>query len=255
VTGPTSWIEFTAAGGQTPMTAEFLAVESDGAARYLTGNPWPDQPPFDEIGAYAGPLADATVNLLRGQAAEIGAARAQLADAPRELDSGAMQLTVRDAAEAWTLAWGPYDAPAPLMALERMLRQAIRGLRADHREATLAAMLDERDGKLMLRLRNRGSEAFAGRVDAVWLSQEHDDATAREAAGDPVELHHAEPVAIAATVRLSGGAETSLSLDAPAPVPGRLLRALIGAHWMASWPERSPAKAEGWLLPEPFSGR
>ena len=45
-------LRFFAGGGQPPQSHEVLLVEPDGTGWYLTGLPWPEQPPFDEIGRY-----------------------------------------------------------------------------------------------------------------------------------------------------------------------------------------------------------
>ena len=45
-------LRFFAGGGQPPQSHEVLLVEPDGEGWYLTGMPWPEQPPFDEIGRY-----------------------------------------------------------------------------------------------------------------------------------------------------------------------------------------------------------
>ena len=45
-------LRFFAGGGQPPQSHEVLLVEADGSGWYLTGLPWPEQPPFDEIGRY-----------------------------------------------------------------------------------------------------------------------------------------------------------------------------------------------------------
>ena len=52
-------IRFRAGGGRPPSSHEVLLVGPE-SAWYLTGMPWPSQPPFDEIGAYHADLGAAS---------------------------------------------------------------------------------------------------------------------------------------------------------------------------------------------------
>jgi hypothetical protein len=75
VDGREALIRFFAGGGRPPRSHEVLLVGPE-AVWYLTGMPWPNQRPFDEIGAYRAEIADVPAGrleeLARAAAAEPG---------------------------------------------------------------------------------------------------------------------------------------------------------------------------------------
>lgn len=236
-------VRYGVGGGAPPASSELLTVDSSGAATYVTGHPWPMQPPFDEIGTYAGPVgtddADELTELLhrlRGRGGEISAA-------PGYADAGLESLTVDWGDEQLDVVWSPPRRPQPLDGVAIALRRLVAGLR-DHPVSVLRAVRD--DG--CLRLENRGAEAFtlhrlaADALAELWIGS--------ESAGGPPELYVGEPVAVdapEAAGELVIGAGAAVIAVAPAPLPegpDGLLRVAWTAHGAGSLAGVQP----GWLL-------
>ncbi len=223
---PLPRVRYGVGGGAPPASAELLTVEPSGAT-YLTGHPWPMQPPFDEIGTYAAPVGDdagelaALLDGLRGRGAE-------LRSAPGFADAGLESLTVAWQDEELDLVWSPPRRPAPLEPVVVALRELITRLR-EHPVSVLRATRAHTG----LQLENRGTEAIAlDRAAELWVGD-----------GDPTELAVGEPTAvdIPETVLESGAMVTAAPLpDAPA--------ALLHVAWTARGEGAIAQPQPGWLL-------
>ena len=152
-------LRFFSGGGQPPQSHEVLLVEADGEGWYLTGMPWPEQPPFNEIGRYR-------VELAAGGYERLAAlARAVIAEPEPEAgyaDSGSESVRL-DEAEA---SWSPPERSAGAQAFVDAAREAITAARA-RPDAVARAELG--DGRVTLT--NRGEQPLpvaGGEVRAGW---------------------------------------------------------------------------------------
>ena len=112
-------LRFEAGGGVPPQSHEVLRIEPEGDGRYLTGMPWPAQPPFDEIGVYGGAGEDP--ERLRELAQAVLAAPPARAG---HADAGGESIELDGA----TASWGPRERA-------RRAGARRRGARGDHRRA------------------------------------------------------------------------------------------------------------------------
>ncbi len=128
-------IRFRAGGGRPPSSHEVLLVDS-GDAWYLTGMPWPQQPPFDEIGAYRADLGAGRAGRLE-ELARAAAAEGQVPlDDP---DLGSERVRVGNAQARWSP-----DARRPAQeAFVAAAREAIAELRARPWSAARGRLHDE----------------------------------------------------------------------------------------------------------------
>lgn len=250
-------------GGSPPPSFELLTVGAEGRATYTAGNPWPVQPPFDEVGLYWMDVDPDTWPRLRGALATIDVG-AELGPPP--LDSGTEYLHWLSASGPLSARWVPGDVPPVLRDTVEDLRGLIGEVRS-HPVRTLRGSVEASGGGVRLRLESGGREpfvlyGFAGppehrlevRLAGDVAPEEIEDRSlpARMVHLDAVEVGApADPIADA-----SGLAQvrpgSSVSLDLPA-VPGD---GLIGCLVRISFPHVSvtgePYVQEGWLMPEPM---
>ena len=222
-------LEFRAAGGRPPAQHEVLLVEPGGDAWYLTGLPWPAQPPFDEIGAYGAALgAAAAEGLARAAADAIGAPPY----APGPTDAG-LELVRLDGREAH---WSPERRSAQAERLVEAARAVIGAARA----RPWAVVQGTLTSAQAVRLVNRGPHALAvrgGELRSGWGR--------RTRAPSPLRLAEqpARPFALPDT--LAPGVPVEAALAAPEPSEDEdfdTLYALVHLRW------RPPVAAEGdWL--------
>lgn len=225
-----SVLRFDAGGGRPPASHEVLIVEPDGEAKYLTGLPWPTQPPFDEIGAYRGRLDAALTGRLEA------AARAVIEGPPGPpgpVDAGYESVRA-DGREA---EWSPEARPPAASRLVDEARTAIALVRASpwavvHGEIST--------GEPLVRLVNPGREPLAvegGELRAGWGR--------RTRPASPLRLAERPPGALELPAALDPG-ESVLAQLGPAGEPEideyDTVYALVHLRW------RPPVASEGeWL--------
>ena len=262
-------------GGSPPRSFELLSISADGAAQYVAANPWPAQPPFDEIGEYttaidAQALTD-LVNLAMGLAGDH--------------DGGAPS---RDAGieyvEAWspdrgaTLEWNPL-APSPhAMAFIHAVRGVVAAARTEPVSVVRASLELEgggeraavvlaAEGRQPFRLAERGvsgSAMAAGAGDIEVRTRVTESSEWTDPSAIPAALVHAPPVSFDVGVGSPGPhgkVELPLGESArftvPIPEGARLLsRGRLEALVRLAYPMRSLTGEfyvqEGWLLPDPI---
>jgi hypothetical protein len=228
-------LRFFAGGGQPPRSHEVLRLAPDGNGVYLTGMPWPEQPPFDEIGVYAAASADAP-----GLAALARAALSEGAG-PRHADTGGESITL-DGAEA---SWSPRDRGPATQALV----DAARAVIADARTHPLAVVrADLRGGQLTLSHRGERPLRLAltsGELHAGWGPAGHPPS--------PLRLAFAPSVEVTLPERLTPGATVALDVPAREPVDEPEFATpyvLLGLRWRPEVPDEPDALA-GWLIAGP----
>jgi hypothetical protein len=221
-------------GGRPPASLEVLLVGEDGTACYLAGNPWPKQPPFDEIGAYRAPGDWARLEELAR--AVIGAGGS---GSPWSADSG-VEAVELDGASA---GWDPDEPPGPAGAFVREVRAAI----ADVRESPVAAARAELTDAAV-RLTNRGSEALQLETGALHLER-------RE------EVHAPSPLRLgrhpAHELDLPGSLAPGETVERPVELPGgegNLMTGLVHLRWKAPFEVgEGDGPLDGWILLQPVA--
>jgi hypothetical protein len=230
-------VRFFAGGGLPPPGDEELVLGPDGTGGYVTGMPWPAQPPFDAIGAYRARADPPTFARL------VDAARALVAAAAPAPALGSRDLGVEGVeVDGAVAAWIPDARPAPAEALVAAAREVIAAA-LEHPWAVARGVV--RDGAV--HVRGRGEEPLTlgfgdGEVRAGWGPP-----------GDPpspLELVAAPAAAIALPERLAPGAVVTAALPdpGPRPAPGDAVHALVHLAF------RSPvdgSRVEGWLVAGP----
>ena len=216
-------LRFEAGGGVPPQSHEVLRIEPDGDGRYLTGMPWPAQPPFDEIGVYA---ARADFERLRELAQAVLAAPPARAG---HADAGGESIELDGA----TASWGPRERSPAAQALVDAVRAAI----TDARDRPLAVVRAEPAGTGGLVLHNRGERALAvaaGELHLGWGAADRVPSPLRLAGPDPTPFAFPDALAPGATVELTlpdaaagrgGGLRDALRAGQPALAPGGPRRA------------------------------
>ena len=190
-------LRFAAGGGQPPQSHEVLRLEPDGAGRYLTGMPWPEQRPFDEIGVYAAaadlaPLAELARAVLAAPAPAGGHA-----------DAGGESVELDGAAASW----GARERGPAAQALV----DAVRAVIGAAREHPLAAVRAEAADAGLL-LRHRGERPLAVAAGEVHLGRGR-----AERAPSPLRLAGPDPAPFALPAVLAPGATVPVALPAPPP--------------------------------------
>ena len=229
-------LRFFAGGGQPPQSHEVLLVEPGSEGWYLTGMPWPEQPPFDEIGAYRVELGTAGYERLAALA------RAVVAEPERpagSADAGGEAVRIDDA-EA---RWGARGRTAAAQALVDAAREAITAARARPHAVARAELADGQ-----VSLSNRGDHALpvaGGELRAGWGPADH--------APSPLRLAAAEPVAIALPAELAPGEALAFPLPAAGPDEDEDFTApyaLVSLRWR---PQVAGERDEldGWIIAGP----
>jgi len=226
-------LSFRVGGGRPPPSHELLLIEAGGDAWYLTGMPWPGQPPFDEIGAYRGALADGGERL-RGLARDVVAAEAA---PPGPADAGFERLGI----DADEVSWNRETRPAPMRRFVDAARAEIAALRR-HPHAALHGELVEGPGVLLV---NRGTHPLALAGGELRAGRGRADRPP-----SPLRLLPRPAASIALPAALAPGEPLGLELPDPGPVEEEGFAtpyALVHVRW------RSPIVDEdewvdGWLV-------
>jgi hypothetical protein len=229
-------LRFFSGGGQPPQSHELLLVDPDGEGWYLTGMPWPEQPPFDEIGRYRVELGAAGYERL---AALARAVIAEPEPPAGYADSGGESVRLDEAQASWG---APERSPAA-QALIDAARAAIAAAR-DRPSAVARAEL----GEDRVTLSNRGDHPLTvsgGEVRAGWGPGDHAPA--------PLRLAYAEPAAVALPAELAPGDRLDLPLPHAAPDEDEdftTAYALVSLRWRPGVPgERD--ELDGWMIAGP----
>ena len=229
-------VRFFAGGGRPPQSHEVLLVPPDGDGWYLTGMPWPRQPPFDEIGVYRAELGADGYERLAALAAGVIAEPAP----PRGHADAGGESVRWDGARA---SWRPGERSPAAEAFADAAREAITAARDRPIAVARAEMAGQR-----VSLTNRGDHALPvadGEIRAGWGPADH--------APSPLRLASAAAVAIALPAELAPGASLDIPLPAAGPVEDEDLAtpyALVSLRWRPQVPgERD--ELEGWMIAGP----
>jgi hypothetical protein len=259
-------------GGMTPESLEVFWVRADGLAEYVAGNPWPRQPPFDEIGHYRSVLTAEERDQLNQLALEIQGDPPLATASARSLDAGVEFFRAQVDERIIEAEWSPTRAPAGHQALARHVRRLIAKTHNTPLSALQAGMVWLNDSnRIRLTLQNRGSEPFIF-YDAQHAGQDvRFQVRVRQVTVDesshppnPLILAHLKPVpSINAPgwppdpdgkTSLQPG--TSLCLEfhpgTPLPIAGETLECLVRINFWRATPEGEDLLEQGWVLPAPL---
>jgi hypothetical protein len=122
-------------GGSPPSSFELLTVSALGEARYVAANPWPYEPPFDEVGVYSWQLDEAELEEVAGSMEYPSPACA-----PPTHDSGVEYVERWRAGKGEAVEWNPLATAPGDVSVVRMARDLI-GQARRHPTSTLQASL------------------------------------------------------------------------------------------------------------------
>jgi hypothetical protein len=224
-------LRFFAGGGVPPQSHEVLRLEADGSGVYLTGMPWPEQEPFDEIGLYTADVRhyEELASMARGAIAAGSAG-------PRFADTGGESIAL-DGADA---SWSPRSRTPEATALVAAVRTIV-GTARRHPIAAARARID--DHRLVLAgLGERALPVANGELRAGWGPADH--------VASPMRLAFARPVGVELPGELAPGASLTLALPDPGPVEDdefATLNALVHVRWRPGV-EGEPEQLDGWMI-------
>lgn len=262
-------------GGMPPETLEVLWIGADGVAEYVTGNPWPLQAPFDEVGYYRHPLSAQEQGALWKNINEIGKADSGSIDTTRSTDAGLEYFRADGDERIIERAWNPNHVPADYELLAKRIRQCITNTRKSPVSTLSIRWLEEDPATevFQLELHNRGSEPFLFyasqsnaelplevRIKFVSANEMH-----AQTNPNPLSLIHLEPakveipsdwqMTLEGQVALPGGGTLQLEIkrsDAkiPATSPSAgALECLFYVNFLRPTPEGETMLEQGWLMP------
>jgi len=148
-------------GGAPPSSLEEFTIRPDRNAHYFTANPWPKQPPFDEIGYYEQRLSEEESAVLRRHLQTALAKRNTFSLSSHSADAGFEYCQAWLEGEALEAQWHPFMIPTEIQPVVEVVRGLIAQLRS-HPAGSLRASLEliAPSKNLRLELQNRGSRAF-----------------------------------------------------------------------------------------------
>jgi hypothetical protein len=263
-------------GGSPPSTFEVLTIRSDGEATYATGNPWPKQPPFDEIGTYREALSADDLELVRTWLRRAVPSAAEYSTASGSADAGLEYVEALLDETAIVAHWVPPMVPLSLEPVVDVLRKLVGRIRSNpvrtlqgRLEASLSA-----SGKHRLRiwLDNRGIEAFrfcGFHTDPGTQPKVHlltDGVESRLELQAPIRLLSEEPSSIVGShgweeddeglVTLAPDASLAIDISHGLKHGQKdrwLLRSLVNVWFPHVSLHGEPYLQRGWLIPKPIS--
>jgi hypothetical protein len=259
-------------GGMTPETLEVFWLRTDGVAEYVTGNSWPQQPPFDEIGHYRAVVSVEDRERLFRLVHE--AERELPPDSTaRSLDSGTEFFRACLDEKITEAAWSPPRSPAQYQSLSRQVRQLIARTR-NAPLSTLRASFASGKGadQIGLVLQNRGREPFifydAQHADETLRIQAHVRAVEVEAGRqsmppNPLFLAHLKPLSLSnapdwrpdadGKISLKPGTTSQVEIDRRelGPFASSILEGLVRVSFWRVTPEGESLLEQGWAMPAP----
>ena len=259
-------------GGMTPETLEVFWLHENRVADYVTGNCWPQQPPFDEIGQYRNTLStEERETLFRS----IEQAQRDLppGSAARSLDSGTEFFRACLDERIVESTWSPSRTPAQYHLLTRHVRLLIARTRNAPLSTLQASFVSLKGAdQIGLALRNRGREPFvfydAEQADESLRIQVRLRVLTLEAdehfsPPNPLFLAHLKPLSLSnapdwqpdaeGKISLNPGTTSRIEIDrcALAWSSPSLLEGLIRVSFWRGTPEEESVLEQGWAMPAP----
>jgi hypothetical protein len=236
---------------------ELLTVDRDRIARYMTANPWPVQPPFDEIGWYHASLQNGDWEELRLLVAELPDQSVGGGAHSSDIRSESLEVDLGPKPRGWEwLAPAPPEELAPVV---ETLRRLIRRVR-DHPVRALRASIEAPYGRLLLENRGEAPFHFYGFGGEAKGARAEIRVRPRERAGPevgpglPVGLATDDPLLVSniegmdpspdGMLELPPKASVSLSL----PRTGGELLCLLRVCFPTTSLSGEPFVQEGWIL-------
>jgi hypothetical protein len=260
-------------GGMTPETLEVFWLRADGVAEYVTGNSWPQQPPFDEIGHYRDVLPTEDRETLFGLVQE--AQRESPPDSTaRSLDAGTEFFRACLDQKTIEATWSPSRSPARYQMLSRQTRRLIARTRSAPLSTLRVGFVSRKDGdQVGVTLQNRGREPFvfydAQEADETLRIEVRVRAVNLEAHGlssppNPLLLAHLTPLSVlnasdwrpnaSGEIWLNPGTTSCIEIDCQALslLSTRILEGLVRISFWRATPEGESLREQGWAMPVPI---
>jgi hypothetical protein len=259
-------------GGMMPETLEVFWIRADGVAEYVTGNSWPQQPPFDEIGHYRAVVsAEDRETLFRF----VHEAERELPPdvTDRSLDSGTEFFRSCLDEKIMEAAWSPSRSPAQYQLLSRQVRQLIARTRNAPLSTLQASFVFGKGAdQIGLALQNRGREPFifydAQQADEKLRIQAHVrpvkvEPGLQSTPPNPLFLAHLKPLSLSnapnwrpdagGKISLKPGTTSQIEIDRPelGPFASSILEGLVRVSFWRGTPEGESLLEQGWAMPAP----
>ena len=260
-------------GGMTPETLEVFWLRGDGVADYVTGNSWPQQPPFDEIGHYRSALSTEDRQTLFRLVQETQRESPPDTTA-RSLDAGMEFFRACLDEKIIEAAWSPSRSPAQYQLLSRQTRRLIARTRNTPLRTLRVSFVSLKGGdQVGLMLQNRGCEPFVFydaqqanenlriqvRVRGVNLGADR-----QSSPPNPLLLAHLKPISLLnasdwrpdtnGEISLNPGTTSCVEIDSQTlgPPSTSILEGLVRISFWRETPEGEKLLEQGWALPVPF---
>ncbi len=264
---------YSCTGGMTPETLEVFWLRMDGVAEYVTGNSWPQQPPFDEIGHYRSALSTEDRQTLFRLVQETQRESPPDATA-RSLDAGMEFFRACLDEKIIEAAWSPSRSPAQYQVLSRQTRRLIARTRNTPLRTLRVSFVSLKGGdQVGLMLQNRGREPFvfydAQQADEtlriqVRVRAMNLEADRQSSPTNPLLLAHLKPISLLnasdwrpdanGEISLNPGTTSCIEIDCQAlsQLSTSILEGLVRISFWRATPEGESLREQGWAMPVPI---
>jgi hypothetical protein len=237
--------------------------------QYIAGNPWPRQPPFNEIGVYQRTLSSTEWTEF-SRRIEVAYEHRSKDVENRHLDAGVESIFAWLDKELWRVAWNPKAPPSTYTPLIDDVRELIKGLR-QHPLSVLHVVLVIENGELRLQFSNRGKLPFVFYGFGNKSLNERAELRLQFQGGEelklsnflsPIQLLRQPPLFSNRLVEptkeeifLGSGESLAVSVErlraVLRPMPG-VLYGLVHLFWRSGGLAQQTTTEEGWLMPPPL---
>jgi hypothetical protein len=264
---------YSCTGGMTPETLEVFWLRADNVAEYVTGNSWPQQPPFDEIGHYRSALSTEDRQTLFRLVQETQRESPPDATA-RSLDAGMEFFRACLDEKIIEAAWSPSRSPAQYQLLSRQTRRLIARTRSTPLRTLRVSFVSLKGGdQVGLMLQNRGREPFvfydAQQADEtlriqVRVRAMNLEADRQSSPANPLLLAHLKPISLLnasdwrpdanGEISLNPGTTSCIEIDCQAlsQLSTSILEGLVRISFWRATPEGESLREQGWAMPVPI---
>jgi hypothetical protein len=182
-------------GGMPPKTLEIFSIRVDRQIRYFTANPWPRQPPYDEIGFYNGQIPNEVFDEVQ-MLADRSLASTFTNRGTIYADSGVEYIDATINNQKYSVSWNPSFIPKSLEPLVSTIRNLIKNLRdcpSSVLQIDVKLTMPQRDN-IGITFRNRGSAPFRMYGRELEIRLHLTDKKLFSKGDDPITLLRYEPV-------------------------------------------------------------
>jgi len=182
-------------GGMPPQSLEIFSIRVDRQIQYITANPWPRQPPYDEIGFYNGQTTDEVFDEVQ-MLANRSLAGTFTNSGTIYADTGVEYIDAIINNQKYSVSWNPSFIPKSLEPLVSVIRRLIKNLRdcpSCVLQIDVKLTTPQRDN-IGITFRNRGSVPFKMYGRELEIRLHLTDKKLFSKKDDPITLLRYEPV-------------------------------------------------------------